>query len=338
MSSVGKIRRMLQLLEQLQSGRTLSSAQLAEQCGVSRRTVFRDLKMLQESGVELLYDAQRQGYWIPGHAFLPPTNLTLAETLSLLVLTREATSGDRAIPFQEVARDASMKLQSNLPHHLTSYAGEMSEAFTIQAEPQATNQLGGREHYERMVEAAIQKRKVRIRYDSLAEKSQIQTLLSPYRLLFRRHAWYVIGRSSVHRAVRTFHVGRILSSESTEEEFTVPPRFSLKRYFGQAWNLVREPNAREQVTIRFQPLVARNVAEVAWHATQKVIWNPDGTMDFTVTVDGIHEISWWILSYGDQALVLEPQSLRELVADRAKKMAAQYEHKSTKRRSRKKKS
>ena len=72
-----------------------------------------------------------------------------------------------------------------------------------------------------------------------------------------------------------------------------------------------------------QPL-AQNVAEVAWHKTQKVCFNDDGTLDFSVTVSGLGEISWWILGYGDQAEVLRPAKLREMIAARAKSLAALY--------------
>ncbi|MFO1022104.1 MAG: hypothetical protein U0903_15640 [Planctomycetales bacterium] len=34
--------------------------------------------------------------------------------------------------------------------------------------------------------------------------------------------------------------------------------------------------------IRFQPLVAQNVAEVTWHKTQEIVWNKDGTIDYHV--------------------------------------------------------
>jgi proteasome accessory factor B len=54
-------------------------------------------------------------------------------------------------------------------------------------------------------------------YESLSEAASLVTKLSPYRLLFSRHSWYVIGRSSVHREVRTFHVGRIQSLEPLDE-------------------------------------------------------------------------------------------------------------------------
>lgn len=323
MSSVNKIRRILRLLELLQSGRPHSAQALAELCGASRRTVFRDLKTLQESGVSVLYDSRVQGHWIPRHAYLPPAELTLGETLAVLVLAHESSAHDRTVPFQNLARDAALKLRSNLPNHLQAHIEDLTAAVRIETEPLARHQ-DSHQHYERLLRGVTGHTRVRIRYDSLSEGKVVRTLISPYRLLFRRHAWYVIGRSSLHRAVRTFHVGRILETESTDDQFEVPPRFSLKRYFGNAWSLIREPNARTRVVVRFSALVARNVAEVAWHATQQTTIRADGTLDFSVTVDGVQEISWWIQSYGDQAEVLQPETLRKLIAERARKMVQLY--------------
>jgi len=323
MSSIGKIRRLLDVLERLQSGRIHATSELAALCGVSRRTIFRDLKTLQDAGIPVLYDSSQQGYWVSAQSLLPPTNLTLAETLSLLVLAQDAGTRDRGIPFQEAARDAALKLHSNLPGHLASEIDMVTHAVKVQMEPQARMEQG-KAQYERTLQALTERKKLRLQYQSLYEKSVIQTLVSPYRLLFRRHTWYVIGRSSLHRSVRTFHLGRIQHSELTEDDYQIPPRFSLKSYFGNAWSLIREKKARTHVTVRFQSLVAQNVAEVCWHPTQMVVWNADGTIDFSVCVDGIHEMSWWILSYGDQAKVLAPPELQNLILNRAQRMVEQY--------------
>jgi len=290
---------------------------------VSRRTIFRDIKTLQESGISVHYDSEKRGYWVTDGPFLPPTDFTLAETLSLILLAQEFGATNRGVPFYEIARDAGLKLQSNLPNHLRQYVGELTESVQMDAEPHA-DLNAGRPHYNRILEAVTSHRKIRLHYQSLYEQSDISTLLSPYRLLFRKRSWYAIGRSSLHRAVRTFHLGRILESELTDDEFTVPPRFNLETYFGNAWNMVRERGARTEVVIRFQPLVAHNVAEVNWHKTQQVIWNDDGSMDFRIVVDGIHEISWWILGYGDKARVLSPLSLIELIQARISCMSEIY--------------
>lgn len=311
------------MLDRLQSGRAHNTAELADFCGVSRRTVFRDLKTLQDSGVPVLYDAQKQGYWIAAGTFLPPTDLTLSETLSLLIVTQEMGDHSRGIPFQEVARDAGLKLLSNLPRPLRQHVGEIVETVGIRTEAQP-DLRGQRRHYERALQAIELHQKLRLCYGSLAERKEIHTLVSPYRLVFMRRCWYIIGRSSLHRAIRTFHLGRIVESELTDDTYEIPPRFSLKRYLGNAWHLISNRSQRCDVVIRFQPLVATNVSEVSWHSTQRLRWNADGTMDFMATVDGLQEIVWWVLGYGDQAEVLQPPEFRRMLQHHVERMAQTY--------------
>ena len=92
----------------------------------------------------------------------------------------------------------------------------------------------------------------------------------------------------------------------------------------ECWHLIPEPGPDQAVVVRFQPMVAENVAEVTWHKTQRVVRNDDGTIDFHATVSGLGEISWWVLSYGDQAEVLQPPALREIVRRRCQGALDRY--------------
>ena len=105
---------------------------------------------------------------------------------------------------------------------------------------------------------------------------------------------------------------------------TPGPKAPLERYFGDAWHLVPERGPNYDVRIRFERKVANNVAEVVWHRTQHTDWNEDGTLNFQVRVKGLNEMSWWIMGYGDQAQVLAPQKLRDIVASRARNPTGQY--------------
>ena len=78
------------------------------------------------------------------------------------------------------------------------------------------------------------------------------------------------------------------------------------------------------VHLHFAPKVAGNVAEVNWHHSQKVEWNDDGSIDFYARVDGLGEVCWWILGYGDQVRVVGPPELARRVAGVARSVAAQY--------------
>ena len=305
----------------LQAGRGYNAEALAQACEVSRRTIFRDLDALRQSGVPLSYDDRGQRYHIPETYFLPPTNFTPEEVLALIVLCHDL--GDRAqLPFFEPARSAALKLASNLPDRLRERLRATGHAVVVRMPP--ANPLDGQKPiYEQLLDAISQRQSVRIRYRGPIE-GEISTRLHPYRLLFSRRSWYAIGRSSLHRGTRTFNVGRIRELEPLDDGYQIPRGFSIERYLRNAWHLIPEPGPDQEVLVRFSKLVAQNVAEVNWHKTQRVSFNEDGTLDFRVRVSGLREISWWILGYGDQAEVLRPPELRRIVAGHAARLVEKY--------------
>jgi predicted DNA-binding transcriptional regulator YafY len=320
---VAKVVRLLELVARLQSGRGANAAGLGRELGVSERTIFRDLDTLREAGVPLVYDEEEQRHRIPINYYLPPTNFTPEEALALLVLCYEL--GDRSgLPFQSSARQAALKLESNLPTRLRSYVREVADAVQIRL-ASASRAEGHEAVYLQLLEAVRTRRAARITYRSLSEQQGFQTKLHPYQLLFSRRSWYVAGRSSLHREVRLFNLLRIEKFELLEDPFRVPERFTMERFLRNAWHLIPEPGPDREIVIRFEALVAGNVAEVLWHKTQRLTWLDDGRLEFRATVSGIREISWWILGYGDQAEVVEPADLRELIAQRARGILKRYE-------------
>jgi len=319
--NLSRIRRLLNLIGMLQAGRGYNAEALARACEVSRRTIFRDLDALRQSGVPLHYDDRAQRYHIPETYFLPPTNFTPEEALALIVLCQDL-GGDERLPFFGPARSAALKLASSLPSRLRRQLRATGDAVTVRMPP--ANPLDAQSPvYEQLLEAVAQRRSVRIAYRGPTE-DEISTRLNTYRLLFSRRSWYVIGRSSLHRATRTFNVGRIRRLEVLEDAYEIPRGFSLDRYLRNAWHLIPEPGPDREVVVRFTKLVAQNVAEVRWHKTQRLHFNDDGTLDYHVTVSGLKEISWWVLGYGDQAEVLQPAELRGIIAGHAARLVAQY--------------
>ncbi len=312
---------MIQILGLLQTVRGHNAGELAKSCEVSRRTIFRDLEVLRDAGVPLLFDDDHNAYRIPGTYYLPPTNFTTEEALAVIVLCYEMGQ-NRRLPFYEAAQNAALKLEASLPGRIREHLQELTSAVQIKLEP--ANPLFGKSPvYQQLLAAIAAHRPVRIEYDSLSDQALLRLKLSPYRLLFSRRSWYVIGRSAMHREVRTFNIGRIRKLELLDDQFLIPRSFSIRRYLRNAWHLIPD-GPDTDVVVRFSPLVARNVGEIVWHHTQRLTWNEDGSLDFQVRVSGIYEISWWILGYGDQAEVLDPEPLRELIAQRAERMLEQY--------------
>lgn len=307
----------------LQVGKGHNVESLANELGITRRTVFRDLDLLKKSDVPIKFDREFQAYHLTSEYSVPPANLTSDEAIAVLVLCQEL-GGARRMPLLTKASSAARKVAANLPRSIKRQVRHAADAIRIH--PPAVNPLEGRTSiYDDLMKSIAKRETVSIRYESFHEDRLIQTVLSPYRLLYSNHSWYVIARSSIHRQVRTFNIGRIRQLDFAGTAYRIPKNFSLERYFGYAWQIIPEPGPIYDVRVRFEKLVAKNVAEVVWHRTQQLDWNKDGTLNFQVRVKGLNEMSWWIMRYGDQAQVLEPRKLRDLVAKRARSMLQRYE-------------
>ncbi len=316
-----RVERLFKLIQLLQSGRQFSANDLAEHTGVDRRTVFRDLQLLKRTGVPFVYDRRSQRYRADGRHVLPPLTLTHDQAIALLMAVR-ATLGNPILPDAQSATIAAMKIESMLPPAILDHCGPLIEHMEIR-----TNRVSDPRSLAAVLpvlqQAMAQSRNLRVHYDSYYEGRTINVVLSPYRVLFINRGWYLIAFQQDAQAIRTFKVERIIDMTVMDETFTRDPDFNLDDYFGNAWLMIRG-ETRYHVKIRFLPTVAGNVEEVQWHKTQTTSFAPDGSMIFEVDVDGVHEISWWVLGYGDQAIVLEPLELRELVADRTHRLCNHY--------------
>jgi len=317
---VSRIYRLLRLITLLQSGRGYTVQELLAELEVSRRTVFRDLKMLEMAGVPYYHDRQRGGYFLNGEFFLPPVNLTLEEALA--VVLGAARPGGGEMPLSEQAARAALKLESALPGPIRRHVGSVMDRLHVRSAPTARHE-GLDALFRQLVDAVVRRRICRMVYISFLERRQIDIEVHPLRLAFIHRAWYLLAHSVEHGEVRTFKLSRIRRLRMLRETFTPPADADPADRFGQAWNMIPEGRVYE-VQLHFAPKVAGNVAEVQWHPSQRVTWHDDGAIDFRVTVDGLGEITWWILGYGDQVTVVRPRALRRRVARVAENMLATY--------------
>ena len=311
----GRIGRVIKILTTLQSANGCGVDDLARMSGTSRRTVFRDLNELQAIGVPYHYDPKAGSYTIDPEFFLPPLDLTLQEALSLLLLIHKASSQIQ-LPSRNSALLAALKIENNLPVKIRQYCNTTLKNISSMSSPQAPiNELDLT--FAKLQKAIAKKSKVSLGYHSLFERHLIDLNLSPYHLLYNRRAWYVLGHSSMHNSIRTFKLNRIKKLEILNKCFVDEGDFDLFDYLGRAWSMIPEGRIYN-IKLRFMPKVAQNVTEVQWHATQQVEHNADGSATVEFRIDGLGEIFWWILGYGDQVQVLAPKALREKVVTAAK--------------------
>lgn len=276
---------------------------------VSKRTLFRDMKELSKNGIRCYYNRKNCSYEIDSKSFLPKLNLTLKEAEGLLLLLHKVRN-HLHFPFKNSAFLAALKIENLLPATTKRHCNAVLRNISVRPEPQVQMDLLD-ETFSVLQEAIVKKAVVRLHY-RLNSGREKETDLEPYHLFYGDYGWHVIGKSSFHKRIRTFKLNSIKALEALNKCFADGHDFDIHEYFGRAW-LMKPEGRLYNIKLRFSPQVARTVAQSQWHSTQTVTRNNDGSAIIEFRVDGLGEITWWILSYGNQVQVLTPRILRERI-------------------------
>jgi predicted DNA-binding transcriptional regulator YafY len=312
--------RLLQLLMILQSERFPNARRLAEACDVSRRTIYRDLAILEAARIDVIYQPERQGYQLARDCWLQPTQLEDNEALALLILSR---MGCVQAPFGLLrhARSGLAKVVQSLPGDLRDRIAISSELI---ADDVADLELAPDRQsiHETILKALSQRTRLSLWHRDQECGPVLATKLGLYRLARIRGRWCLVGHSTADRQVRVFEIAWIERLELTNEPYSIPPRFRLERFLQKA--RPGESARRHEVTLRFTPRVAPEVRESPRYPGQTLEAGRDGTVDLLLDVEHLDEIVLWVIGFGDQVEVLQPEELRNAVKDWAGRIARIY--------------
>lgn len=319
-SQAGRVHDIIRLVE---SRHGMTIEELAEETGVTRRTIHRDLNAIHEAGYPLVADREgtRKVYrFLTRFKDVPPINFTLPELATLYFLRSQAEMLI-GTPFGDELEAIFRKIQSVLPPR---YAAHLERISGV-----ALPLIQGRHDYRDMGDllgtvrdALIRQNRISLRYRATGRKRGESYLVDPYTLIFYKGGLYLVGYAHKRKALRTFAVDRILGVTVEPERFEMPEEYRPTERLNDAFGIVSEEPM--PVRVRFSPRVVHAVKGRLWHPSQKMEELPDGTVELSFSAGGKMEILAWILSYGEYAEVLAPDDLRTAVAEVAKQMQGMY--------------
>ena len=292
---------------------------LAQELRVDKATISRYIGELREMGMQVISHG-RGGYEIITDIFLPELNFDWDEALGLVTAASfyRANEGQQA---QSTLDSAIAKIRTNLPKGTQRVLQQIVPQIDV-PDFQVSQTDESQPQRETLYDAIRERLKVNIEYNSFSGGKRRRHRLSPYAVMFRKRAWYVIGHSETFNRILTFRINRIHSFSIGHTPYTIPEDFSVQRYMEKSWDVMLGPETH--VVIEFAPRIAPLIREVRWHSTQQIQENADGGLRFEATVAGWLEVGWWVLGWGDEAEVIEPRELREWVAQTAQKMVRMY--------------
>ncbi len=307
--------RLLAIVLELQAKRWQRAEDLAATFETSKRTIYRDIQALGEAGVPVVSIPGRGLSLVEGY-FLPPISFT-GDEAAMLLLGAELVG----LSFDEHLRDAaesgSRKISGVLPDAQRAAVEAVRESIHfVRGGPRT----GETEKLRVLRRAIFDRRTVRFAYFTRAQPPGEMPVsktrdVNPYSLANVGGTWYLTGFDALRSEVRTFRLDRIEELTLLDRTFTRPPALdpALRRRI--------QPELGVTVRALFDADVARWVRESPNFFTTAMDDTPEGLL-VTLMVRTESDVLQWILGWGRAARVLEPASLRELVATEAAAMLA----------------
>jgi predicted DNA-binding transcriptional regulator YafY len=294
----------------------LTAFELARECEVSERTIYRYITDLSSANVPIYFD---RGYRLLSGAFLPPLNLTLDDYLVLKTALSSSIFVNRS-PLRQQAKGVLAKIEANLNPAIRKDLNRLEDVASVDVK--STSDLSRLTLMFKLIEQSILNRKsLKFVYESL-KSGESSRQVDPYSLVFRRHAWYLVGFCHRRNEVRIFRLNRIKKITLLDKSFQRRKDFSLSDFFKDSWELYQgEPVC---VRIKFRGVAAKVIETGQHHPSEKITKLKDGSLVYEVKVNGTEEISRWIMGFGEDAKVLEPKDLQEKIRSTIEKMKSFY--------------
>lgn len=302
-----RMARVLSVLNLIQSRGRYNARAIAEELEVSERTVFRDLEVLEFSGVPWYFDESDQCYRVRPDFRFPTLALTEEEALGqALATTLTKTPG---LNISQGAEPTTRKLAATTSKEIQEIladAREIMQVFALKFVDHSQHQSA----IKTVQSSLLEGKQLTGVYKSPYEETSVKIIIHPFRLCLIKRAWYIIGRLEGETETKTLRVARFKTLRMLDQQATVPEDFDLREHFGNAWAVYRGETSYE-IELRFSPEATPIVMETDWHHTQQVKKHRDGSITMTFTVDGLEEILRWILTWTSQVTIIKPDELRQ---------------------------
>lgn len=218
--------RLLEMLIRLRGAPRLTAQELADEFGVSRRTMQRDLRDLAELGVRLVAaPGPGGGYVLARDQRLAPLTLSVDEALGVL-LSYAAFAAYAQAPFgaEGTEPSAATKLRAALSPDALREIERLSRHVAIIARPvgDAAPLLGD------LLRAALDGAYLRIVYDSKAGRSE--RIIFPFGVYAMGGCWYCACRDDKRGANLSLRADRVIALSRVEGERVRPPHIPMARW------------------------------------------------------------------------------------------------------------
>lgn len=319
---MNRIDRISAILIMLQTKRIVKAEEIARRFEISKRTVYRDIRALEEAGIPIGAEAG-VGYFLTEGYHLPPVMFTKSEASSMLTAEKLVEKfTDHSI--ERNFKSALDKIKSVLP---------LSEKDFLEL---LTPHIAILQHYNTSVtdfpnnflsdiqQALATKRILRIDYYALYSDALTEgRLVEPIGVCYYGFAWHLVGYCRLRNDYRDFRIDRIKNLAMTDEKFSSEKRMPLHEVLQGLY----QSNNLEPVVIRFDKSIISFVEKPKYYYGYVDEKDCGNQVEMYFMTDSMEYMARWIIMHGSKADIVSPKKLKDAVRILVEELHTHYSNK-----------
>ncbi|GAA4207104.1 HTH domain-containing protein [Pedobacter jeongneungensis] len=219
-----RLSRLTAILTQLQTKRLLTAPELAVKFSVSVRTIYRDIKALEQAGVPV-FTEEGKGYRLMEGYKIPPVMFTESQA-NALILAEQLVLKNKDTSFIKDYLEAIDKIKAVLAHQVKDNVNLLADRTRF---TQNFNNERNSNNLSDLQFALTNFYVVKIDYTNEANQTS-NRLIEPFALLSTQENWLLVAWCRLRNEFRFFRLDRIKKLEMLTEKFA-PHKMTLQEYF-----------------------------------------------------------------------------------------------------------
>jgi predicted DNA-binding transcriptional regulator YafY len=316
---MNRLERITSILLMLQSRRKITAQQLADHFETSVRTIYRDVRVLEEAGVPVGAEAG-VGYFIMDGYSLPPVMFTREEAAAMLTGEKLLHRfGDASV--NREFKTAMHKIRSVLRSGEKEFLETLEQSMAVYGSRKKQADESFPDHFISSIQQALVKQQViEIDYYAVHSEETSKRKVEPIGLSHMSGHWHLYAWCRLRGAVRDFRSDRIKTLRLLDEHYDkqkLPTLDSLVCMYSNPENLHR-------IEIRVDRELARGSAEMKHWLGLVEERKQDDYSDMVFLHYSLPEFARWLLLWGNKATVTHPPELREILSSLSKELAEHH--------------
>lgn len=309
--------RLLQIDEEIRSGKFPNATSLSKKIEVSSRTIQRDIEYMRDMyNAPIEFDAYKNGYYYTEENFyIKSVPLSEGELFSV-ALFDQLLEQYRNTPLENDLRSVFKKIEMSLPNKITLDSSFLQNQTTFIPDQMGTINPG---NFSKVFSALKNRHVLDFEYRPLQKTTWMTRRINPLHAVCQKGNWYVMGFCHDKKDIRVFNFSRMQNVTESKEEFDIPEDFNPDKYFDKEIGIWLSATKKYTVELLISAEIGTFALERSWNKNQKIEQREDGSVWVSFETTQLPEVKRWVLGQGKTVKVLGPD---ELIAQVKEEVAA----------------